>query len=109
MDLFPRATFHYQAISKFPAVRRDIAFIVSQQTSAGDLTNYIRNCANEWLAGVYAFDIYTGVGIEKDKKSIALALTFQHPSRTLIEEDINKLMEHIITAITTHFNATLRT
>jgi phenylalanyl-tRNA synthetase beta chain len=54
------------------------------------------------------FDVYQGKGIEPGLKSIALALTLQHASRTLVDEEVADLMERVIVTLKGRFNAELR-
>ncbi|HIN76247.1 MAG TPA: hypothetical protein EYM96_08675, partial [Rhodospirillales bacterium] len=54
------------------------------------------------------FDVYQGDAVTKGKKSIALGLTWQHPSRTLSDEDINTIIGSCVNALYDKFNAKLR-
>lgn len=110
MDLLevPQKT-QYEQISKFPAMRRDLALVVDQAVTAADLIKHISAKSGEILQDTQVFDLYQGEGIEKGKKSIALGLTFQDPSRTLIEADINSIIQNIINVLKDELNATLRT
>lgn len=60
------------------------------------------------LQDIIVFDVYQGQHIEKGKKSIALGLIFQHPSRTLIDQDIAAIIDSCIKALQAEFNAELR-
>lgn len=99
---------NYQIISKFPAIRRDIAIIVSDSIPVEQILEKILDSAGELLKNVLIFDVYQGKGIEAGMKSIALGLTFQHPSRTLVDSEINEFMQHLINMLHNEFNATLR-
>lgn len=99
---------HYQPISRFPAVRRDLAVIVDQGLEAEALQKNIAISAGRLLNKVEIFDIYVGEGIESGKKSVALGLTFQDPSRTLIDEEINQVIERVVADLEHQFNAKLR-
>ncbi len=98
----------FSPISKFPEVSRDIAIVVKVGVMAADIQRAITTCAGETLKHVNVFDVYSGKGIEEDEKSIAFSLIFQHPSRTLTEEEINTPMDAIITLLESEFNAKLR-
>ncbi len=98
----------YQPISRFPLVRRDIALIVDRELEAEALQKNIVASAGRLLNKVEIFDIYVGEGIESGKKSVALGLTFQDPSRTLIDEEINQVIERVVTDLGHKFNAKLR-
>ncbi len=98
----------YQAISRFPAIRRDIAVVVDQELEVGAIQREIVDSAGQLLNMVEIFDIYAGEGIEFGKKSVAMGLTFQHPSRTLIDEEINQVIERVVNILERTFNAKLR-
>lgn len=98
----------YQNFSKFPAVRRDLAWLLEESISASDLCNLIREKSGELLKNVQVFDVYQGKGIEVGKKSVALGLTFQDASRTLVDEEINAIIHDVVTVLEREMNATLR-
>lgn len=98
----------FKVISKFPSIRRDIAISVDEKLASHQLLSNIINRAGELLQNARIFDIYQGEGVDPGKKSVAIALTFQHPSRTLVEEEINSIMQNIIQGLQTLFKASLR-
>ncbi|UJF21022.1 phenylalanine--tRNA ligase subunit beta [Shewanella sp. OMA3-2] len=97
-----------QAVSKFPANRRDIAVVVDDHISATDIMNLIRKVGENQLVGLNLFDVYLGKGVEPGKKSLAIALTLQDITRTLEDKDITETMESVVSALKTEFNASLR-
>ncbi len=98
----------FQPLSKFPAVRRDIAVIVDQSEQVKDLEDAIAAAAGDCVTELKVFDVYVGKGIDPHRKSVALGLTFQHPSRTLTEEEINSFMDAVVKSLKDKFNASLR-
>lgn len=98
----------FEPLSKFPEVRRDIAVIVDQATAVSDLQKVIEKGAGDCLTELKVFDVYVGKGIDPHRKSVALGLTFQHPSRTLTEDEINASMDVVIRSLEESFNASLR-
>lgn len=80
----------FTGVSRFPSVRRDIALLVDRDCPVADLSAIIKQTASHLLAEVRVFDIYQGHGIDSNKKSVALGLTFRDKSRTLIEEEVNE-------------------
>jgi phenylalanyl-tRNA synthetase beta chain len=98
----------YQPLSKFPEIHRDIAILLDQSVPAVDIQATIRQESGDLLKDVDIFDVYQGKGIPAGQKSIALSLTLQHSSRTLIDDEVAKLMERIIVALKERFNAELR-
>lgn len=99
----------FKAFSKFPSVRRDIAMIVDEAISAERICTLVSETAGELLENSHIFDIYQGKGIEPGKKSMALGLTFVHPSRTLRDEEIQETIQRVIAALSQELSATLRT
>jgi phenylalanyl-tRNA synthetase beta chain len=95
-------------LSKFPEIRRDIAIIVDQDVLAVDIRACILENAGNWLQNLKLFDVYQGKGIDPNRKSIALGLTFQHPSRTLTDDDINSSVDRVVASLQDRFKASLR-
>lgn len=95
-------------LSKFPQVRRDLALLVPQALEYEAIQRLISETAGEFLAETVIFDIFQGKSIEKGQKSIALGLTFQHPSRTLTDDEINTIIDRCINALEEQFKAKLR-
>jgi phenylalanyl-tRNA synthetase beta chain len=98
----------YQPLSKFPEIHRDIAILLDQSVPALDIQATIRQESGELLKNIDIFDVYQGKGIPAGQRSIALSLTLQHSSRTLIDDEVAKLMERIMVALKERFNAELR-
>lgn len=98
----------YQEISRFPEIRRDMAILVNQAIPARDIQDTIKVIAGDWLKDVFIFDVYQGKGISPGLKSIALALVLQHPTRTLVDDEVTALMERIITTLKGNLGAELR-
>ena len=98
----------YQTLSKFPEMRRDLAIVLDQQISVAKVTDYIQFSAGEWLKSVRLFDVYQGPGIEAGQKSLALGLTWQHPERTLTDDEVNQWVEQVIKHLAQHAGASLR-
>jgi len=96
------------ALSRFPEVRRDIAVIVDQEVPAVAVTRCIRSASDETLTNLKLFDVYLGKGIDPNRKSIALGLTFQHPSRTLTDDEVGRSIDTIIVALAETMGASLR-
>lgn len=103
-----RKTPRYEPISRFPSVRRDLAFLVDRGLPAADLEQVIKKAAGSLLNNVQIFDIYDGKGIESGKKSVALGLTFQDPSRTLVDDEINQIIDRVVKVLEQQFQAKLR-
>ncbi|REG81842.1 phenylalanine--tRNA ligase subunit beta [Marinomonas pollencensis] len=98
----------YKAISKFPEVRRDLALLVDRSVPVADLEKVITECAGDAFKEVLVFDVYQGQGIDDTKKSVALGLTWQHPSHTLSDEEVNNSVETIVAALAEKLGAVVR-
>lgn len=98
----------FKELSRFPEVRRDFALVVDQETPAEALLSAIRETAGEWLTDLKLFDVYHGKGIDPHRKSLAVGLTWQHPSRTLNDDEVSTTTQNILTSLEQRFNATLR-
>lgn len=95
-------------LSKFPEVSRDLAIVIDETVSSTQILDCVRANAGEYLVHLRIFDVYQGDAIEKSKKSIALGLTLQHPSRTLGDDDINAIIDNCVKELQKQFNAKLR-
>jgi phenylalanyl-tRNA synthetase beta chain len=95
-------------ISKFPSNRRDIAIVVDETISVGDILNHIEKIGENQLVGLNLFDIYRGEGIEANKKSLAISLILQNVTRTLEDQDIQAIVDKIVFELQNKYGATLR-
>jgi phenylalanyl-tRNA synthetase beta chain len=98
----------FRDMSKFPGIRRDIALVVDHHLFVEEIKSAIVRCVGPWLREVAIFDVYQGAGIEPGKKSVALGLILQHPSRTLVEEEVTDKVQEVITMLGKQFHAILR-
>lgn len=98
----------YQAVSKFPAVSRDIALLVKEEISNQEIVKEIKQAAGKFLTNVEIFDVYQGKNIEAGHKSLAYSLTFVNPEATLTDEEINRAMDKVTKALTESFEAVIR-
>ncbi|HKM15648.1 MAG TPA: phenylalanine--tRNA ligase subunit beta [Marinospirillum sp.] len=99
---------NFKAVSRFPEMRRDLALVIDVELPIGQLLQEARIQGGEWLQKVTLFDVYQGKGVEEGKKSLALGLTWQHPSRTLTDEEINTQINQVVTAFSQGYAAELR-
>ena len=95
-------------ISKYPAIRRDIAVVVDEQVSADELVDAVASSAPDLIRDVRIFDIYTGDRIEAGRKSVAIGLILQETSRTLTDDDADTAMAAAIAELKKKFAAYLR-
>jgi len=99
---------NFTELSRFPSVRRDIALVISDKINVSEIQQLIEKTGGELLDSTWLFDVYTGQGVEQGKRSLAFALLWQHPSRTLEDAEIKSGMDHIIQVLEDTYQATLR-
>ncbi|MGL9734110.1 MAG: phenylalanine--tRNA ligase subunit beta [Symbiopectobacterium sp.] len=95
-------------ISRYPSNRRDIAVVVAENVSAGEVLSECKKVGANQLVGVNLFDVYRGKGVEEGYKSLAISLVLQDISRTLEEEDIAAIVSQCVEALKQRFQASLR-
>ena len=98
----------YTDVVSFPAVRQDLAFAVPEEVTSAELVDAAREAAGPELTEMRPFDLYRGEQLGEGRKSIAFAVSFQSPERTLTDEDAAALREKIVSALAKRFGAELR-
>jgi len=98
----------YDDVITYPPVRQDLAFVVDESVAAGDLVAAAEDAAGEALRELRAFDVYRGEQIGPGKKSIAFAVTFQSPEKTLTDQEAAEIRNRIVEHLHAAFGAELR-
>ena len=98
----------FNALSRFPAVRRDLSLVAPEAISASAVRECVEQAGVDVLENLELFDVYVGEGIDSGMKSISLALTFQSRSRTLGDTDINAALRVIVNSLTEKLGIALR-
>ncbi|OGV33036.1 MAG: phenylalanine--tRNA ligase subunit beta [Legionellales bacterium RIFCSPHIGHO2_12_FULL_35_11] len=100
----------YQPISKYPQTSRDLSFIVNENISAMQIEKSVRDIVSASLLKSFdIFDLYIGEKIPKNKKSLAISLTLQNDSRTLVDTEINEIMDNVLKKLELDYSIELRT
>ena len=99
----------FEEYSKFPSSARDLAFVFDKEVNADEIKEVIQNSAGEFYKDLEIFDIYEGERIDAGKKSIALSISWQSSSKTLLDGDIDTAVEKIVNSIKKELDGTLRT
>lgn len=95
-------------ISRFPAVRRDLAVVVPEAVSAAEITAAVREAAGPDLRETLIFDVYRGKGLKTGTKSLAIGLILQKISRTLKDEEAEAIVAEVIRRLESSCGAGLR-
>lgn len=98
----------YEDLTSFPPVRQDLAVIVGEDVVAADVIGAVRGAGGKLLQDVRVFDVYRGAQVGEGRKSLALALTFQAPDRTLSDEDVVPVREKVVKALAARVGGELR-
>jgi phenylalanyl-tRNA synthetase beta chain len=98
----------FREISKYPAIRRDLAVIVAEALPVEALREVVATSAGDLLKALTVRSVYRGHQFEKGKKSIALGLQLQDTSRTLTDNEADALVAQVVDALSRQVNATIR-
>ena len=102
-EMIKFATFNrkFQGIARFPAVTRDISFVLPSNITAYEIEKILEQRGGKILESYRLFDIYEGEHIQKGFKSMAYSLVFRHPDKTMEEGEINAAMNKILNGLST--------
>jgi len=95
-------------IPRFPSVSRDLALVISEEVPYREIEESIREMRIEILEDIQLFDLYRGAQIPAGKKSLGLSLTYRSSTRTLTDQEVNKVHERVINQLSQKFSASLR-
>lgn len=106
--LVKRALPRAGELSRFPSVRRDLAFLVPEEVSWAALSSSVRTTVGPLLREVQLFDRYVGQGVEPGFKSLAMGLILQDNSRTLTDRDVDAVVADVVAVIEREHRARIR-
>ncbi|MBN2558063.1 MAG: phenylalanine--tRNA ligase subunit beta [Clostridia bacterium] len=98
----------YRELPKYPAMARDIAVLVDDDVTAGEIMTGIRGSAGKNLESVEFFDMYKGAQTGEGKKSLAFSLVYRAPDRTLTEDEVNASFDKVVRMLAESVGAELR-
>ena len=98
----------YKEFSRFPSSSRDLSFIVNKSIASSSIENVIKSAAGKFFKDIEIFDVYEGKGIEEEKKSIAISVSWQSTKQTLKDYDIDSAVERIVNSIKKELGGELR-
>mgnify|MGYP002085344911 FL=1 len=95
-------------ISRYPAIRRDLAVVVDESVTLDELRKSVNLAAKGLLRDLHVFDVYRGKGVEPGRKSIALGLILQETSRTLTDGEADAVVAAVIERVKGDLKAGIR-
>ncbi|MDP3421815.1 MAG: phenylalanine--tRNA ligase subunit beta [Thiobacillus sp.] len=107
--LAQRALPHHGGLSRFPQVRRDLAFVLDVHTPAGELLAVLHEVASAQVRSIDVFDDYRGKGLGENQKSLAVRVVMQDTERTLTDQEVDGAVQKLVDAALRQCNASLRT
>ena len=108
MKAIRSAKVSYKEISKYPAVRRDLALLLDNNVQFSEIEKIARDTEKKLLKEVELFDVYEGKNLEAGKKSYAVSFILQDENQTLTDKQIDKIMSKLIKNLEDKINAKLR-
>lgn len=105
---FAIPNYTYKELPKYPATKRDLAFILDEDIDSYSIEKIVKKNAKDLLEKYEVFDVYTGEGIDDGMKSLAFSVIFRANDRTLKDEEVNEIIEKIIEDITKDLSGKLR-
>jgi phenylalanyl-tRNA synthetase beta chain len=99
---------HYDEVSRFPAVIRDLALVVAQSQPLAPLLAALRSAAPAIVRDVALFDVYQGKGLTETEKSLAFRIVMQDTQRTLEDAEVEAVIANLLAVATRDFSASLR-
>ncbi|MBI9033154.1 MAG: phenylalanine--tRNA ligase subunit beta [Bacteroidales bacterium] len=108
MMLIQNSKVLFEAVPKFPVVRRDLALVLDKNVSYNEVEDLARKYGGSLLKKVNLFDIYEGDRIDEGKKSYSVSFLFLDPEKTLTDKDIDKMMNKLIKAFEEQLGVLIR-
>ena len=99
----------FTALSRYPAIRRDLALVVDNSVVAFEIEHCLKGIESDILKSIQLFDVYSGDGVELGKKSIAVAFHLQHGERTMTDDEVDALILQITQKLQSDLGAMVRT
>jgi phenylalanyl-tRNA synthetase beta chain len=106
--LVRRSLPRHAGLSRFPLVRRDLAFMLDAQTPAGELLAALREAAPDQVRSIEVFDEYRGKGMMESQKSLAIRVVMQDTERTLTDREVEDAVQKLVDTARRQCNASLR-
>ena len=108
MNELPRVNKVFQALPRYPSVKRDIALIVAEAVPSGELVNAIMELGDKTIEHAELFDVYRGKPVEQGRKSVAIAVTYRSTEKTLDDETVDIVHQKIVNSLMSRYGGRYR-
>jgi phenylalanyl-tRNA synthetase beta chain len=98
----------YTSLPKYPSIERDMAIILPKDMEYGNIHQVIKEASNNMVVGFRIFDIFEGIQIGNEFKSVALSLTYQNPDKTMTDDEVSVIHNSILNHLVDKLGARLR-
>ena len=98
----------YTSLPKYPTIERDMAIILPKDMEYGNIHEVIKEASNNMVVGFRIFDIFEGIQIGDNVKSVALSITYQNPEKTMTDEEVSQIHNSILDHLVKKLGARLR-
>ncbi|MBQ8163067.1 MAG: phenylalanine--tRNA ligase subunit beta [Clostridia bacterium] len=99
---------HYKALPKFPALTRDFSFVCDEDIEVGTIEKIMKNASTSVVESIKLFDIYRGVQVGENKKSVSFKVSLRAADRTLNDQEADSAVKKILKALERELGITLR-
>ena len=98
----------YTSLPKYPIIERDMAIIIPKDMEYINIHEVIKEASNNMVVGFRIFDIFEGIQIGDNVKSVALSITYQNPEKTMTDEEVSQIHNSILDHLVKKLGARLR-
>ena len=98
----------YKEVSKYPSITKDVSFLLKEDIPSEEIIKAIKKSGGKLLTKIEVFDLYKGIGIPKDMRSLGFKLYFEDPNKTLTLEEVMPIFDKIINDIEKKYKASVR-
>ena len=100
--------FVFADVPRFPPVRRDLAFVVAEDTPAGSVSAAVEEAGGDMLGSSVLFDVFRGGSLPDGTKSLAFSIDLRAPDRTMTDQEADEIVGRIVARLSSEFDAMLR-
>jgi phenylalanyl-tRNA synthetase beta chain len=98
----------YRPLAKYPAIVRDVSFLVKRHVEYASIENAIRKQGFDLCRNILFIDSYEGKGVAEDERSLTIRLEYRSDERTLIEDEVEQVHKNIVEGVLAEFGSTVR-